>query len=159
MEGIPGLLPALAAWYQISGEPKSLSLFMKIAKKLYIQLEKTNLKLYKPGLSEGLEGILCMVLLIRRFLDVIWINKIHNLISPYADSKLYSMNTENENVLDALFVQGLRCGMDGVDFPSFFKGEGGWLYRMLRNVAPNKLPPVNFSAALIGKENANEKGI
>lgn len=159
MEGIPGLLPALAAWYRISGDLKSLSLFMKIVKKLYIQLEKTNLKLYKPGLSEGLEGILCMVLLIRRFLDVIWIDKIHNLIAPYADAKRYSMDTENENVLDALFVQGLRCGMDGVDFPSFFKGEGGWLYRMLRNVAPDKLPPVNFSAALTGKEETNEKGI
>lgn len=159
MEGIPGLLPALAAWHRISGDLKSLSLFIKIAKKLYIQLEKTNLKLYKPGLSEGLEGILCMVLLIRRFSDVIWIDKIHNLIAPYADAKLYSMNTENENVLDALFVQGLRCGMDGVDFPSFFKGEGGWLYRMLRNVAPDKLPPVNFSAALIEKEETNEKDI
>ena len=159
MEGIPGLLPALAAWYRISGDQQALYLFLKIAKRLYIKLEKTDLKLYKPGLSEGLEGILCMVLLVRQFFGVIWIERIYDLISPYADADLYRMDTADENTADALFEQGLRCGMDSTDFPSFFKGEGGWLYRMLRNAAPDKIPPVSFNSAGAGREKADGKGI
>lgn len=156
MEGIPGLLPALAAWHKISGDPDALSLFQKIAQKLYRQLKNTNLKLYKPGLSEGLEGILCMALLVRQILDTVWIDKIYDLISPYADANRYQTETEDENTLDSLFEQGLRSGMNGADFPSFFKGEGGWLYRMLRNAAPDKLPPVRFHAEYIEREKEKE---
>ena len=146
MEGIPGLLPAMAAWYRMSGDRQALDLFLKIAEKLYIQLEKTDLKLYKPGMSEGLEGILCMALLVRRICDTEWIGQIYDLISPYADADLYRMDTRDENVLDARFRQGLRRGMEGVDFPSFFKGEGGWLYQMLRNAAGKEIPPVAFDS-------------
>lgn len=147
MEGIPGLLPAFAAWHRLSGNARSLSLFMKIIKKLYRQLKKTDLKLYKPGLSEGLEGILCMVLLLRQISDVIWIDKIYSLITPYVDTELYRVDIKDESTLDTLFDRGLFSGMDGIDFPSFFKGEGGWLYSMLRKAAPDKLPPVRFNAA------------
>lgn len=152
MEGIPGLIPAFAAWHRISGDSDSLSLFLKIAEKLYRQLKKTDLKLYKPGLSEGLEGILCMVLLLRQISDTVWVEKIYNLIAPYVDVKLYQSDIEDENTLDTLFDQGLRSGMNEVDFPSFFKGEGGWLYSMLRKAVPDKLPPVRFNAAYMGKE-------
>lgn len=159
MEGIPGLLPAFAAWHRISGDPKSLSLLMIIAKRLHHQLKKTDLKLYKPGLSEGLEGILCMVLLLRQISDVIWIDKIYDLINPYVDAELYQTDIEDENTLDTLFSQRLLSGMNGIDFPSFFKGEGGWLYSMLRNATPDILPPVRFNAAHMGKEKTYEKEI
>lgn len=159
MAGVPGLLPALAAWYRISGDQQALNLFLQIVQKLYRQLEKTDLKLYKPGLSEGLEGILCMVLLVRSFFSIIWIEQIYNLISAYADPGLYDMNTMDENAADILFEQGLHCGMDGVDFPSFFDGEGGWLYRMLRNAAKDKIPSVCFNAVGSGRGKADEKRI
>lgn len=144
MEGIPGLLPAMAAWYRISGDRQALDLFLRIAEKLYIRLEKTDLKLYKPGLSEGLEGILCMALLARRICHAEWIEKIYDIISPYADANLYKIDTAWENDLDTLFQKGLRRGMEGVDFPSFFKGEGGWLYYMLRKAFGEEIPPVAF---------------
>lgn len=159
MEGIPGLLPAFAAWHRISGDLKSLSLCIKIAKKLYRQLKKTNLKLYKPGLSEGLEGILCMILLLRQILDVIWIDKIYSLIKPYADAERYQVDIEDENTLDTLFDQSLLSGINGIDFPSFFKGEGGWLYSMLRKASPNQLPPVRFNDTHIEKRRKNEEEI
>lgn len=159
MEGIPGLLPAFAAWHRISGDSNALSLCKKISQKLYRQLRKTDLKLYKPGLSEGLDGILCMALLLRQILDMVWVEKIYDLIIPYVDAKLYQADIEDENALDTLFNQGLRSGMNGVDFPSFFKGEGGWLYSMLRNAAPDKLPPVRFNAAYMREEKAYEKNI
>lgn len=140
MEGIPGLLPALAAWYGISGSSDSLALFSLIAEKFYKVLADTNLKLYHPGLSEGLEGILCMVCLVRDFLPSVLIDQIEELILPVLktrDEKELSLK-ENYN-----FESGLLGGMDGVAFPSFFKGEGGWLYTLLKKSFPSQVPSVS----------------
>ncbi len=100
-----------------------------------------------------------MILLLRQILDVIWIDKIYSLIKPYADAERYQVDIEDENTLDTLFDQSLLSGINGIDFPSFFKGEGGWLYSMLRKASPNQLPPVRFNDTHIEKRRKNEEEI
>lgn len=139
MEGIPGLLPALAAWYGISGSSDALALFSLIAEKFYRVLTDTNLKLYLPGLSEGLEGILCMVYLVRSFLCSDRINNTEKLILPVLKAR------ENKDLLwekAPNFESGLLGGMEGVAFPSFFHGEGGWLYLLLEKNFSDQVPSV-----------------
>lgn len=129
MEGIPGLLPALALWHVISGSLKSLQLFTFIARKLYDALTKTDLNLYMPGFPEGLEGILHMTRLIRPVLSSVWIDQIHTLVS---NALARRGGTIMELEEDHCYEKEFMSGMDGVAFPSFFRGEGGWLYALLQ---------------------------
>lgn len=164
MEGIPGLLPALAAWHFISGESEAFCLLSLIGEKLYLELEKTDLKIYKPGLPEGLEGILRMAQLVRPLVKCVWIDKIYQLILPAVkekakkesaeDSLFYGQNAVRfvldleanpdkfKSQEDDLFESGFHEGIDKERFPSFFRGEGGWLYAMLRKIRPDKILPV-----------------
>lgn len=132
MEGIPGLLPALAAWHVISGDPKALHLFTFIARKLYDTLTKTDLNLYMPGFPEGLEGILHMTRLIRPILHSVWIDQIHALTADTLHRRAgTTMLSEEDHYCEKEFMSG----MDGVAFPSFFRGEGGWLYTLLQKIS------------------------
>lgn len=167
MEGIPGLLPFLAAWHHITKDRDAGVLFERIADGTLRRLRSLNLAAYRPGMPEGLEGLLRMTQITGPMTGSKQILEIHdmvlkalgrvkeNTVDLQPEDTLYyggdakvlvlKLEAEKENLCwedDERFEAGLMGGLNGVLFPSFFRGEGGWLYSCLRKAYPHLLPAV-----------------
>ncbi len=140
MEGFPGLLPAFAAWHTLSGSGKAKELAERILKELYRSLSALNLKSYCRSFPNGLKDMLDMTELVGTFYFSLYLMDIRNMIlSAMEGEKQEEPAPDMDN---RSFENGLLGGMRGALFPSFSKGEGGWLYAIQRKYAPELFPAV-----------------
>lgn len=146
MEGIPGLLPFLAGWSFITNDEEALDMLHHVAERTLHYVRDTNLSSYKASLSEGLEGLWKMIEIVSAFIKVPELIQMRELIKSnlyHTDIDDFFNESENNNIwlwTEAELENGLMEGINGVLFPSFFHGEGGWLYTLLRRQYPEKIP-------------------
>lgn len=142
LEGIPGLLPAFAAWYVLSKDMRAKNLAEQMLKELCQRLTKLNLNSYYRSFPEGLCDLLDMTRLVETFYFSPYLTEIQMMLLSVIE-KEQCEKSEPEGSADTKdFADGLMGGMQGMLFPSFYRGEGGWLYQMQRAYAPELLPDV-----------------
>lgn len=83
--------------------------------------------------------------MVRTFIELPEIEAIREMLSeeikkPRKEKEYLLEEEEKDICTEEELVSGLTEGLDGVLFPSFFHGEGGWLYSMLRRNYPGKIP-------------------
>lgn len=142
MEGIPGLLPAFAAWHTLSKSKKAKQLTEQILRELRQRLSKLNLKSYYRSYPDGLMAILDMTRLVETFYSSRHLIDIRTMILSVFKDGQQEACTQTRTMSGEDFENGLMGGMQGMLFPSFFRGEGGWLYLLQRAYAPELLPAV-----------------
>ncbi|MBE5978158.1 MAG: DUF4135 domain-containing protein [Paenibacillaceae bacterium] len=146
MEGIPGLLPFLAVWSFITNDEEALGMLHHVAERTLHYVRDTYLPSYKESLSEGLEGLWKMTEIVSAFIKVPELIQMRELIQSnlhHNDIDSFFYENENKNIwlwTEANLENGFMEGINGVLFPSFFHGEGGWLYALLRRHYPEKIP-------------------
>lgn len=132
IEGVPGVLPAFIIWRYICSRLNGMGAFLSevdevievIIYRMYKQVKRTSLNGYKTGIPEGIDGLFRMTQLAKQYIENSYIEELYKSFKEELDKRAF---TERY----AWHEDNLKEGMEGFLFPSFYYGEGGWLYFLL----------------------------